>query len=267
MQKKSYPTTRSVKTVETLSIVIVVLLAAASLAALLFPATLYTSEETRQGMLSNDVVNLVIGVPAMLACMLFHRREKLTGLLFWPGALLYVTYNSLAAAVAFPSLPLFIAHLALTALSVAALALLLARIDMSAVKKHLAGKVPERFAGATLTLFGAAFFSLALSILFDGETGRSEIATAAADLVIAPVWVISGIQLLRCKPLGYALGGGMLFHATTLFIGLLIYFLLQPLIANVPFPLEDFIAIAPMAMLCFIPFVLFVRGVLRKDFA
>ena len=87
MQKKSYPTTRSVKTVETLSIVIVVLLAAASLAALLFPATLYTSEETRQGMLSNDVVNLVIGVPAILACMLFHRREKLTGLLFWPGAL------------------------------------------------------------------------------------------------------------------------------------------------------------------------------------
>ncbi len=129
MQKNILPPTRSVKTVETLSIVIVILLAAASLAALLFPATLYTSEETRQGMLSNDVVNLVIGVPAILACMLFHRRERLIGLLFWPGALLYVTYNSLAATIAFPSWPLFIAHLALTALSTAALALLLPRID------------------------------------------------------------------------------------------------------------------------------------------
>ncbi len=59
----------------------------------------------------------------------------------------------------------------------------------------------------------------------------------------------------------------MLFHAATLFIGLLIYFFLQPLVAAVPFPLEDFIAIVPMALLCFVPFGLFMRGVLRKDFA
>jgi uncharacterized membrane protein len=189
------------------------------------------------------------------------------GLLFWPGALLYVTYNSLAATVAFPSWPLFIAHLALTALSIFAFALLLPRIDMSAVKKHLAGKVSERFAGATLTLFGVAFFALALSIFFNDEASPSEIATAIADLVIAPVWVIGGIQILRRKPLGYALGGGMLFHATTLFIGLLIYFFLQPLLAAVLFPLEDFIAIVPMALLCFFSFGLFVRGVLRNDFA
>jgi hypothetical protein len=265
MQKNSYPTTRSVKTVETLSSIIAILLAAASLAALLLPAALYTREETRQAMLSNDVINLVIGVPAMIACLLLHRREHLIGLLFWPGALLYVTYNSLAATVAFPSWPLFIAHLALTALSAAALALLLPRIDMPALRNRLMGKVPERFAGATLTLFGIAFFLLALSILFGGKASRSEIATAAADLVIAPFWTVSGIQLLRRKPFGYALGAGMLFHAATLFIGLLIYFFLQPLVAGVPFPLEDFIVIVPMALLCFVPFGLFVNGMFRQS--
>jgi len=267
MQKNSYPLTRSVKTVETLSIIIAILLTAASLAALLFPAAFYTSEEIRQAMLTNDVVNLVIGVPSIIICLLLHRRERLIGLLFWPGALLYVTYNSLAATVAFPSLLLFIAHLVLTALSVTALALLLPRMDMLSLRNLLMSKVPERFAGATLTLFGIAFFFLALSILNGGKAGRSETATAAADLVIAPFWAVSGIQLLRRKPLGYALGGGMLFHAATLFIGLLIYFFLQPLVAAVPFPLEDFIAIVPMALLCFVPFGLFMQGVLRKDFA
>ncbi|MDX9864956.1 MAG: hypothetical protein RBT34_09145, partial [Anaerolineaceae bacterium] len=215
MQKKSYPVTNSLKSVETLSIIIAALMAAASLSALLFPAALYASEETRQAMLTNDVVNLVIGVPTIIACLLLHRRERLIGLLFWPGALLYVTYNSLAATVAFPSWFLFIVHLTLTALSTAALALLLPRMDMPAIKKRLAGKVPERFAGTVLALFGVAFFFLALSILFGGETGRSEIATATADLVVAPFWTVSGIQLLRRKPFGYAIGAGMLFHAAT----------------------------------------------------
>lgn len=267
MPKKSYPITRSTKTVETLSIVIAALMAAASLAALLFPAALYASEETRQGMLSNDVVNLLIGVPALIFCLLLHRRKRLMGLLFWLGALLYVTYNSLAAAVAFPSLLLFFPHLVLTALSITALVILLPRINMTTIKKRLTGKVSERFAGATLTIFGIAFFVLALSIFFGGEAGPSEVGTAAADLIAAPVWAVSGIQLLRRKPFGYTLGAGMLFHASTLFTGLLIYFFLQPVVAGVPFPLEDFIAIFPMALLCFIPFGLFMRGMIRAESA
>ena len=265
MPKKSHPITSSLKTGEMLSIIIAVLLTVTSLASLLFPSALYSSEETRQAMLSNDVINLLIGVPVIVACLLLNRREQLIGLLFWPGALLYVTYNSLAAAVAFPSLLLFIAHLALTTLSVAALVLLLPRINMTAVKQRLAGSVPERFAGATLALFGVAFFALALSIFFNDQASPNELATAAADLVIAPFWAISGIHLLRRKPLGYALGAGMLFHAATLFIGLLIYFFLQPIVAGVPFPLEDFIVIVPMALLCFVPFGLFVRGAIRIE--
>jgi hypothetical protein len=265
MSKKSYPITCDLKTVETLSITIAVIMAAASLSALFFPDAFYNSEEVRESMLTNDVVNLLIGVPAIVFSLLLSRRKRLLGLLFWPGALLYVTYNSLAAVVAFPSLLLFIFHLALTALSIVALILLLPRINMPVVKKRLTGSVPERFAGATLALFGVAFFALALSIFFGGEAGRSEIATATADLVIAPAWAICGIQLLRRKPLGYSLGAGMLFHAATLFVGLLIYFFLQPLVAGVPFPLEDFIAIIPMALLCFVPFGLFVRGIIKSS--
>ena len=214
-------------------------------------------------MLPNDVVNLIIGVPAILACLQLTHRKQLIGLLFWPGALFYVTYNSFATIMAMPSVLLFMLHLGLVVLSAATLVMFLQRINMPAVQQKLAGSVSERLAGMILVFFGTAFFFLALSIFIGKDSSMPKIATAAADLVIAPVWVIAGVQLFRRRPSGYALGGGMLFHAAALFIGLLFYFILQPLVTGMPFPLNDFIAILPMALMCFLPFGLFVRGVLR----
>ena len=56
----------------------------------------------------------------------------------------------------------------------------------------------------------------------------------------------------------------LLFQASMLFIGLLAFFLLLPMVAGVPFPMEDFVVILVMGLICFVPFALFVRGVLSK---
>jgi hypothetical protein len=50
-----------------------------------------------------------------------------------------------------------------------------------------------------------------------------------------------------------------------LFIGLLIFFILQPLLNATPFPVKDFVVIFVMGLLCFIPFGLFVRGVISNS--
>jgi O-antigen/teichoic acid export membrane protein len=50
-----------------------------------------------------------------------------------------------------------------------------------------------------------------------------------------------------------------------LFIGLLVFFILQPFLTDTPFPVTDFVVIAVMGLICFIPFVLFVRGVASKE--
>jgi hypothetical protein len=72
------------------------------------------------------------------------------------------------------------------------------------------------------------------------------------------------VLLWRRQAFGYVIGAGLLFQASMLFIGLLVLFVLQPFLAEVPFRLEDFVVISVMGLICFVPFGLFVRGVLSK---
>ena len=56
-------------------------------------------------------------------------------------------------------------------------------------------------------------------------------------------------------------GLGLLFQSSMLFIGLIIFLLLQPFLTAAPFVLTDVVVIFIMGLICFIPFALFVRGV------
>jgi hypothetical protein len=47
-----------------------------------------------------------------------------------------------------------------------------------------------------------------------------------------------------------------------LFVGLLIFFILQPFVTGAPFPLVDFVVILVMGLVVFIPFGLFWRGLI-----
>jgi hypothetical protein len=46
-----------------------------------------------------------------------------------------------------------------------------------------------------------------------------------------------------------------------LFVGLLVYFILQPFVAGTTFPLVDFGVILSMGLVVFVPFGLFLRGI------
>jgi hypothetical protein len=113
--------TRYLSAVFTLSIIVAVLMTALSLAGLLLPLETYPNEELRQSFVANDVVNLVIDLPALLGALWLLRRAKLPGLLGLPGALFYATYNSIAYAAAMPLTWSFFVHLGLAILSGAAI--------------------------------------------------------------------------------------------------------------------------------------------------
>ena len=78
------------------------------------------------------------------------------------------------------------------------------------------------------------------------------------------VWIAGGVWLWRRQALGYAAGAGLLFQASMLFIGLLVFFLLQPFLTATAFPMQDFGVIFVMGLVCFVPFALFIRGILIK---
>ena len=253
-----------------LSLVVALLVATVSLAGIFWQENLYRNEALRQAFVSNDVVNLVIGLPILLGSLVLARRGKLIGLLCWPGALLYMAYNYIAYATAMPGKLQYMLYLAVVILSVIAIYLLLTMLDVAAIQQRLAGAVPERLAGGVLTGLGLLFFLWRVVHLVNVVTGKEtlskpEIGVLTADLLTIPAWVAGGVLLWRKQALGYASGAGLLFQASMLFVGLLMFFILQPLVAGLPFPAADFGVILVMGLVCFIPFALYVRGVLKRS--
>jgi uncharacterized protein YacL len=93
---------------------------------------------------------------------------------------------------------------------------------------------------------------------------RPDLAVLVADLLTTPAWVAGRLLLWRRQALGYVTSAGLLFQTSMLFIGLLIFFVLQPFLTATSFPLVDFVVVFAIGLVCFIPFSLFVRAVIKK---
>ena len=251
------------------SILIVLLTAAAAIIGLLYAEDFYPTEELRQLSLANDLLTLVLGLPIILVTMWLTRRGKLVGLLYWPGAVLYGLYNYFTYLYVMPFTMLLPLYLLIVTLSLYTMIGLLASIDGNVVRERLNGRIPEKFGGGVLIFFGILFVFRTL-----GEMGsawaeqatipRPELGLLITDFIFCFAWVIGGILLWRKRPLGYAVGPALLFQATMLFVGVIAIVLLQPVLTDGTFIRGDFIALTFMGLLCFIPFVLFVRGILKS---
>lgn len=252
-----------------LSFVISLFMASLSLAGLLYPDKLYPASELRSSFTPNDVVNLFIGLPILLGSMWLTAHAKLIGLLAWPGALLYIIYNYIAYIFAIPFSLVSILYIALVLVSAYVIFELMRNIDMKSVQGRISETVPVKIAGWVLVLFGVLFTFRAVDLIVQAVINQSglaasEIGVLVADLVISPLWLLGGILLLRRKPLGYASGLGLLFAGSMLFVGLIAFLLLQPLLTEASFAPLDVLVVAVMGLVCFIPFGLFVRGVLSS---
>jgi hypothetical protein len=269
-QLSGLPITRKLSLAYVLSFLVALLMAVASVAGLLYPAQLYPTEELRRSFLPNDVLNLVIGLPILVGSTWLARRGKLLGLLFWPGALFYVLYNSVVYAFGLPLNLGFLLWLVLLTLSGYTTIGLVASVDGKAVQRELMGAVPERLAGGILTGLGTIFSLRVIGVLVQALLGQTPIAKAeralhVADLVISPALIVGGVLLWRRAPLGYVAGTGLLFQASMLFIGLIAILLLLPLLTAAPFLPLDTIVVSVMGLVCFVPFALFLRGVASKE--
>lgn len=263
------PVARNLTAVYVSSLVVALLMTVASVVGLLYPDRIYPTEEMQQSFRANDVVNLALGLPILLGSMWFARRGRLLGLLFWPGALFVAFYNAVAYSFGLPLGAGFMLALAQATLSAYTTAGLVASIDGNAVRERLGKAVPVRVTGGALAGAGFLFLLLAVSMMVNGITGQAPIAepelgTQVADFFIIPALIIGGVQLWRRKPLGYVTGVGLLFQTSMLFVGLIAFFILQPILTAAPFALTDTIVVALMGLIIFIPFGLLLRGVVSQ---
>jgi hypothetical protein len=243
---------------------------ASGIAGLTDQSTLYPSDELRQTFLPNDVVNLAIGVPILLLSMWLTQRRKLIGLLFWPGALFYVFYNYIAYLFGIPFSYTFPLNLTLVTLSVYTIIVLVGSIDGKIVQEKLHDKVPEKFTGGIIATFGILFAVRVAAVVIGALVKEMPIPTTElpvliADFLVSPAFIIGGVLLWRRQALGYLSGLGLLFQASMLFIGLIVFMLIQPLLTDASFPLLDIVVVAVMGLICFVPFGLYVRGATLKS--
>jgi hypothetical protein len=252
-----------------LSILIAIVMAAASILGLVDRAVIYPTEDLLQSFLPTDIVNLLIGLPILLGSMGLARRGRFIGLLCWPGALFYVLYTYIVYVLAMPLSLAFLLHLTLLMLSAYTLIGLVASIDGQAVQQQLTGRVPERVAGGVLAGLGLLFSVRVVGVLVSALASQTpvagtEVAPLVSDFVIAPCLVVGGVLLWRRNALGYVTGLGLLFQASMLFVGLIVVLLVQPFLTEATFVLTDVVVVLVLGLICFVPFALFVRGVVSS---
>ncbi len=263
------PLVHNLKLAYLFSLLIAILTAVASFAAVLLPDLIYPTAELQRAFLANDFVNLFIGLPILLISMGLARRKKLIGLLFWPGALFYGLYNYLTYLFGVPFNLLYPLYLFIVTFSIYTTIGIAAAIDGEAVKARLAGHVPQRLAGGILVGFGSAFSLRVIWLMASATANQSviagpELGLLVADFLFSGALLLGGLLLWRRQALGYVGGTGLLFQTSMLFIGLIAILILGPLLSGDPFPLVDILVVLLMGLICSIPFILFVRGVLRS---
>lgn len=264
------PVKGSLINVTILSLLVAGLTAVVSIAGLLYQNTIYPTEELRQSFVANDVINLVIGLPILFGAIWLARHGRLTGLLIWPGSLLYSFYNYIAYIVGRPFDWLTVIFLGIVVLSAYAAFDILNNIDRKAVQETLTGAVPRKTAGWSLILFGILFLFLAVSLVVGAITNQeplplSDLGVSIADVILSIFLIAGGVLLLQQKPLGYASGLGLLFGASMLFAGVIVFVLVRPLLTDVPFDAAELVTLLIMTLVFIVPFALFLRGVLSKE--
>ena len=157
--------------------------------------------------------------------------------------------------------------LGLVALSLYTIIALVASIDGESIKKKLSGKVHEKISGAILVGMGVLFLFQVVGVMIVALGNQTliagtELATHVSDFLLSPALVIGGILLWRCKDFGYVSGLGLLFQLSMLFIGLIMFLIIQAVLMITPFASGDVIVISIMGLIGLVPFALFVRGAL-----
>jgi TRAP-type C4-dicarboxylate transport system permease small subunit len=186
MNTSPLPIKRGLARSYTFSIISGILMTVMSLAGIVFQSALYSPDELRQSFVTNDILNLAIGLPVVLGSVWFARHGKWIGLLLLPGTLFYIVYNYIAYSVAMSQTFLLLPGLCLVAVSGYAIFLTLSSMDMNSIQTMFQDKVPARFAGGVLITFGALFFVRSISQLAGLLTGQLTLEGAEFGVLVSP---------------------------------------------------------------------------------
>jgi hypothetical protein len=203
-----------------LSVIILVLMAAASVMGLLVDGLYQDPDSVTAMFRAYDLVTLVIAVPLLAVTLLPAFRLSARAQLLWVGMLAYSAYNYAYYVFGTAFNDLFLVHTALFSLSVSALALTLANLDIAGIARRFSRKTPVRSVSTILMLLAVGlggmwvFYSLRFAVTGTAPEESLLVLPAAnqhlgyvLDLaVLVPASALAAVLLWRRAAWGYVLG-------------------------------------------------------------
>lgn len=253
------------------TLVLLILMTGISVTGIVFRASIYPGEELSVVFVPNDFVNLFLGVPILIASYILCIRQKLIGLLLYPGALFYITYIYVSYLLGLPFNVLFIPYMLLVILSIYTIIGLVLKIDSDQVHTILEGHVPIRATGYILFVIACLIIIYQVFQIIHSHVGQEEVDQLAmaqwiVDLVLAaPPLLIISYQMIRRKNLGYLLGISLLLLLGTLFLGLTPLLIVTAKLTGNAGNVTDILIVSGSSMICMIPFILFARGITKAS--
>jgi hypothetical protein len=173
--------------------------------------------------MGQDVVTLVVALPALVIGAILASRGSERGRLVWLGVLVYVVYTYAMYAFAIRFNPMFLVYVALLGCSLYALIGGLATTDLEALKvrfthRRTPVKAVSVFLAVVAILFYFVWLSEALPAVLAGEVPNNVVEEGTptnAVHVLDMAWILPGMALTsfwlwRKRAIGYALAGALL---------------------------------------------------------
>jgi hypothetical protein len=172
------------------------------------------------GFKGQDAVVLFLGVPLLLATLLFYRQGSLAAHLLLVGLVGYFLYVYASMALGAAYNPFFLVYIALFSASLFAFILLVATVDRAALAAYVARGAPRRslatfmiVAGVvTIFVWGAPLVTALLrGTAPERMDSYTTMVTYALDLaIITPATFLCAALVLRADPLGYVIAAPLL---------------------------------------------------------
>jgi hypothetical protein len=209
--------------------------------------------------IGQDYVTLIVGIPLLLIATYLAARGSLRGKMLQAGALWYFGYTYLLMAFGGAYNQFFLVYVALYSTSIFAFVMSLLTIDVASLPMRFSPRFARRTIAWLLIGFGALLTLLWLGRIVPalvsgavpfGLDSYSTLFVQAGDLgLVVPLALLTGILLLRQRPVGYLLAGVVLVKGATLGLAL-IAMMLSMAAAGVAFAPVEAAFFGTIALIC-----------------
>lgn len=214
------------------SLATLVLTTVAAGAGLLVPSLYRDSEVLLPQLYGQDLLTLVVGVPALAGSLFLATRGSHRGYVAWLGVTGYLLYTYASYAVMTAFNPLYLVYVGLFGLTLFTFVAGMARLDARALRRAVgdtAVRATVAYQLAVAVLVGALWLADVVPASLDGTTPAAMADTGLVTPVIQsfdlalllPAFALSAYWLHRGRPWGYAFSAVLLVKATTLGLAIL----------------------------------------------